>query len=379
MSHLIIKPYDVVYAPESGENSSTWHGLQTNVRGLILPDGSNIPDVFCPIVEAGFKPDFDSPLSTMPAELAAELKENPISDWKVILADLRNHSEKLGVVPLHVAKSGYKVHQNKALFDSMVGAAIEVLGKEQFEIATVGTLGACSQFFVSIAIKGQYEGFNVGKKEKDAWKSFFNLVSSHNSLVASQTLLSVIRIVCMNTVQASISDAENTGLRASIKHTVNSEALITAKQFETNLRAWLTKREAFAAMCEYLRGKPMSVEQFKNFSAGVFTQENSDALSTTSYNRIEELTEKFQRGAGNQGKNRYDALNAWTETFTRGNALGDPDRVSQSKRIASANFGRGNDWKLEAIRCLEVDNYEATVKRGARYYEDKHKEMMAGN
>ena len=376
MSHLIIKPYDTVYCPEAGAFAVTWHGEQENVAGNISLDGSNIPRVLQPVEQCGFKPDFSADCSTIPAELASELGENPFTNWKVILADLRGNGN--GVIPIHVAKSGYTVHQNSVLFNSMVKSAIEVLGKENFEVATVGTLGAYSQFFVSIAIKGALGEFTVG--EHDKWNNYFNLISSHNSLVASMTMLSVIRMVCMNTVQMAISESTESGDQSVVKHTVNSITDITPKAFESNLRLWISRKSEFSALMNSLKSAKMGLEEFRHFASGVFTRQDSDQLSTNSFNRISDLSTAFSKGMGNSGESRYDALNAFTQEFSSGKSLGDKSRVSNAKRVASANFGRGNDWKLEAIRCLSSEEtYQETVTRGEMHYQDKLKEVAIKN
>ena len=374
MSHMIIQPFDTVYSPMNSPFEVTWHGLQTAVAGGIALDGSNIGRVFSPVVQTGFKPDFEAPISNVPVELAAELTSNPITDWKMILADLRGNGN--GVIPLHVCKSGYQIHQNKDLFDNMIKAASEVLGADGFTVATVGTLGAYSQFFISLAIKGSSSGFNVGKG--DEWNSFFNLVSSHNALVSSQTMLSLIRIVCMNTVQAAISDADSTGRNSTIKHTVNSLDLITPERFAANLAAWLKQRDELKNALASMKAVPMTVDGFKSFAAGIFTNEGSDELSSNSYNRIDDMSSLFLRGRGNTGESLYDGVNAFTEYFTSGAGAG--RNTTQAKRIASANFGRGNEWKLQALDIASSPEATAEVmKRGAVLYGDKLKVVSSAN
>ena len=376
MSHLIVENVDRVYTPQ-GEFAETWHGLET-VVSEIQTDGANCPDVFCPIVECGVKPDFDAEVSTVPDELKSEMD---LSDWKMILADCRNGLAK-SVIPLHVPKKGYKIHQNKALFDCHVGAARLVLGDNGFQIATLGTLGAYSQFIVSIAIKGQ-ESFNVGNMAngaQDTWKKFFNLNSSHNGLIGSNRLLSMVRMVCFNTVQMSIADAEEMGTRATIKHTLNSEALITPEQFAKDLETWIKQSENFQALLAATKGQPMNTDEFKAFASGVFTNEKSDELSSNSFNRIQEMESLFVRGLGNAGASRYDAVNAFTEYFTNGNGVGNPDRVKANKRIATANFGRGNEWKIEATRvACDEEIFASTIKRGQVLYADKLAVVNSGN
>ena len=366
---------DTIYCPETGIFSGTWHNEHENVIGRIAMDGSNIPNVFAPIVESNFKLETDfGPLSAAVGE-DGEKPENPLENWKMVLADLRGINK--GVIPLHVPKKDYQIHQNKSLFDSMVKAATQVLGNG-FEIATVGTLGGYGNFFMSIAIKGEFEGWTVG--EKDAWKSFFNLVSSHNGQVASQTLLSLIRIVCMNTVQASIADAANSGQNAKIKHTANSVALITPQVFEANLRRWVTERAQTIKTLEMLKGEKMSLDGFRSFAAGVHSNQSTDILSTNAFNRIGQLTELFTRGKGNSGETRYDALNAFTEFYTSGNGVGNPANVKTSKRLASASFGQGNTWKQTALSILgDSQEFDKVTSRGAILYGDKLKEMATAN
>ncbi len=364
----LITDLDFVFVPAEGRYNSTWHGLEIQKEGGISLDGSNIPEVFRLMVEAGFKPDFNAEISTVPAEMAEFLGVNPMTDWKVILADLRENNK--GIIPVHVCKKGYSIHQNKLIFDSMVKAAQQVLGTA-FEIVTVGTLGAYSQFFVSIAIKGENESFTIGAD--DLYHCFYNAISSHNGLVSSQTLLSAIRAVCMNTVQASIADASANGTSAGIRHTAHSTELITADRFAQSLESWVKQKDQYKATLLALRGVPMSADEFKSFAAGVFSREDSDVLSTRSFNRIEELLPLFQRGKGNKGETAYDAINAFTEYFTDGNGVGSK-KVKNNRRIASANFGRGNEWKLEAMRAAgDPETLADVLERGTILYADKLK------
>jgi hypothetical protein len=373
MSHLIEEGIDTVYTPQGTEFEDTWHGLQTALQGGIQTTGDNAPEVFCPIVECGVKADFEGVIvSTEGIESEAQ---DELKNWKLILADCRKGISGK-VIPLHVPKKGYRIHQNKALFDCMIQSCNQVLGDGNYTIATLGTLGGYSQFFVSISVKG-HESFSIGSDDK--WNRFFNLNSSHNGLISSHRMLSLVRIVCSNTLQASISDAESSDSISKIKHTANSDMLITPEVFAKDLQTWIARGENFKQLLESIKSESMTVDQFKAFSAGVFTQAKSDELSTNSYNRIEDMTGLFQRGKGNTGETRYDALNAFTEYFTSGNGVGSKD-VSMGKRIASANFGRGNQWKIEAIRTLaNPEVFADTVKRGEILYTDKLAVMASAN
>ncbi len=374
MSHLIVKPYDMVYCPELGEYNSTWHGLETKCQGGIALDGSNIQRALRPIVQSGLKPDFSADVCTLSAEDAADLGGDCLKEFKLILADLRQDGH--GAMPLHVPKKGYVIHQNLDLFNSAIAGLRKVVGDTGFEIATVGTLGAYSQFFISVALKGMDKD---EVKPGDVHASFLNFISSHNSLTASARLMSSIRAVCMNTVQASLADADNTGYKSVIKHTLNSGEHISADAVETDVKNWLKTKERHLAIMRHAASVKMTVDSFRAFAAGVFTNEGSDDLSTQSFNRVEAMTPIFQHGRGNSGVSLYDGLNAFTEFFTSGGGVGGSN-VRLSKRIASANFGRGNEWKLEAIRVASSEEtLTETMARGERFYADKAKEMVGAN
>lgn len=368
MSHLIDIETDTVYTP-SGKYGETWHGLQVTLNGRIEPDGSNIPLVFCPIVQCGMRPDFEAEICDVPEDLRGELD---LSGWKLLLADCRKG--KSGKThPLYIPKKGYQIHQNRVLFDTLIQSIEIVLGNSAeitgYEIATVGTLGSYSQFFVSISLKGG-NTFTLGEGELHT--VFYNLISSHNGLVSSSRMISAVRIVCMNTVQMSLDDSEGSGTNARIPHTKNSLELITPAVFARDLVLWNNQKSNYQKTLIALRAEKMTLDGFRAFATGVFTAEDSDDISVCSFNRVSELEVFFQRGKGNKGKTRYDALNAFTEYFTGGNGVGNPKRVTPTKRIASANFGRGNEWKLKALSMLSDEvEFPNTVKRGEILYTDR--------
>lgn len=373
----MITKFDVVYTP-NGEFADTWHGLQTVLAQRIELDGSNVPGVWVPVVESKFTlADIDgSKLINEPVNDEDDTKanDNPLDGWKMILAQ-----HEKGYLPLHVPRQGYVIHQNRDLFNSFTKAAELVLGKDNFTIATIGTLGACSQFFVSMSIKGQ-ESFKIGKgKKADLQRLFFNLVSSHNGIVSSAIMLSIARVVCMNTVMASLSDAEANGRQTKFKHTAKSLELITPESFEKSLKAWIESAQSYQSALESFTTVKMDVDGFRSFASGVFTNRDSDELSTTSYNRVTDMESLFQRGKGNSGETLYDGVNAFTEYFTSGKGIGSKD-VAAGKRVASANFGRGNDWKRQAIAiAANPDDFKTTCERGTILYTDKVKAMAASN
>lgn len=335
----------------------TWHRLETRVDQIEL-DGSNVPDVFCPMVEGKINPSFDGQGIEVTDEMSDEM-----SKWKIICADLRRNEKSGKIIPVYIPKAGYQIHQNKDLFKSLIQACKEVLG-DKFKISTIGTLGGYKSFIVSIGIEGM-ESFTLGGEDK--FNQFFNLVSSHDGSLASSIMLSVIRIVCQNTAEFAIEDSENKGTRERIKHTVNSD--ISSKWVEQNLKIWIDQAKHYKETLEALKSERMDLEKFRYFASGIFTDETSDKISTQSFNRIGELETLFTRGKGNKGKTEYDAYNAFTEFFTSGKGNG---KGESSKRFAKASFGRGADWKREAFRALsDRKRLPALLKRGEILLNDR--------
>ena len=374
MSHQIIKGIDTVYTPNAKKWAATWHGLETMTEeDKISFDGSNIPNVLNPMIECGLNP-------TLPEgmEINSEL-QTELDSWKLIAADCREGlSGKIH--PVHIPREGYAIHQNSRMFECMVQSAKTVLGAEGFEIVTAGTLDGYRQFFVSISIKGK-DTFNVGNLSNgiaDNYQTFFNLLSSHNGVHASQFMQSYVRMVCMNTVQAAIKDSNTNGTNQKVKHTKNSEENITPESFAESLQQWTSDNESYKYQLLALKAEPMNLAQFKSFSAGVLSEEKSDKLSTNSANRIDEMESLFVKGQGNSGESRYDALNAFTEFFTSGNGVGKKSTASQ--KVARANFGRGADWKNEAFRVLtDAEEFKKSSERGEMLLHDRDLLKAASN
>jgi hypothetical protein len=258
-------------------------------------------------------------------------------------------------------------------------------GENNVNPVTVGTLGSYTQFFMSFELKGAAE-FCIGKlpdgKLKDKFQQFFNVISSHNGLVSTAFFLSIIRAVCMNTVQMGLNDAEDNGSIQKFKHTATSLELITPEAVAKQVESWLTKSAQTAAMFKAIRAVPMNLDGFRSFAAGLFTNAGSDTLSTNSFNRITECAPLFSKGLGNAGQSAYDALNAITERFSGPLAMG--DKSALGKRVAYANFGRGNDWKLLAVKILSApedsdDSLARTMARGEILYGDKLAVMAENN
>lgn len=379
MSSLFIEGYDVLYTPAGTEYEKMWHGFQTPLQGGIARDLSNVQDALCPVTTCGIKPDVE--VGEVPEDLKAELGEDGFQNWKLILVDCRKGPSGTAY-PVHVAKRGYTPHQHRLLAETFLGAADVVLGPNGYDIVSIGTVGGYSQFLMSLVIKGS-EGFTVGKLPNgtdDTWDTYFGLNTSHNGLVPSQYDRTKTRRVCINTIRQAIAESEIAGTLNRMKHTPSSLELITPERFAESMTAWMKQGEIDKAMLTAFKSASMDLQTFKSFATGVFTSKESNHLSTTSFNRVEELAALFSRGTGNTGTTRYDALNAFTEYFHPRNKGAGSDKVNLAKRIANANYGTANEWKRKAVAVLADEELFADAsKRGEILYGDKLTSNAAKN
>lgn len=379
MSHEIYKPIDTVYTNKNSAFSGTWHDLHQHPEGeKIELDGSNIKRVLRPLRSFGFKPVIPEGEAISQEDFCYDSdsdEANSIANRQLICADLRENEDFGKIIPVHVPTSSYSIHQNQLLFDTMIGAAREVVGDDSFEIATVGTLGKYSHFFVSLAIKGQ-DTFDLGKiqigpakeQEKDSWGRFFNLISSHNGQISSAFMASMIRIVCMNTVKFSLRDSENAGTQEKIKHSKESESRITSQVFEAKLKEWIGFSEEYTAFLKAIRNESCDVETAKAFATGLLVPVDppkGKVISTTVSNRAEEISALFARGTGNIGKTRYDLYNGITEFYTSGDGVSKSKKTSEASKLAKSEFGTAAEMKREAtVAMMDSTVFEKTVKRG---------------
>lgn len=371
MSSLINPEIDKCFVPqlaEFPEFAKTWHKLETLIDGPITKE--KILAALRVVRECGLKPVFEGEFKA-----GAEIAENcDLSDYKLLFADLS--ADGKGMIPLHVPKRGFTTIQNERAFDT-VCAGLE-LAKVKFEIASVLTYGSYSNFCMSLVIKG-HDKINIGKLANgahDEHRIFYGFTNSHNGVIIWQTDLTSVRRVCANTDGFAIAESEQNGRRSEGKHTANSVAEFKAESIAATVQDWLQGVESYRDKLQAIRAIEMNETTFQHFIAGMFTNETTDELSTNSYNRIVDMTPRFNAGMGNSGKTRYDGYNAVTEFFTH--YSGDSD-ASPAKRFSMANFGRGRDWKNAALEILTHEpTFKDAVKRGRVLFKDKAKvEAMA--
>lgn len=326
MAHQIDTTYDRVYSIEGTE----WHGLALQVEAI----GDD---------------EFDS--------LSHEIKEvelNPVIDGvvvpfpnhKLLVADVSKSRPDIEnkFVPLHIPKAKYGVIDNRQVIDCMKKSFTDFGVK----ITTAGTLDCLKKFFVSVDIGECEQIIN-----KDLFKCYVNFVTSHDGTIAMDAYDSVIRIVCMNTLNASRDAAGEAGFK--VYHTKNAQLAMDglAELFNAILKGRANLREVM----EYLANHKCEENDALCMAAGYFCLEtDTKEIGSRYFNSAQGIANLFSRGLGNNGESLYDLANGATEYWTSGNGAGDPKRVSNSQRAYRSQFGSAATHKESFVAMLANDD-----------------------
>jgi hypothetical protein len=154
---------------------------------------------------------------------------------------------------------------------------------------------------------------------------------------------SSVRVVCQNTLNASLASIGDINLRVS--HTKNCEVRIS--NMTQALADLFVKRDAFYATYEGMTSKGMTLAQAERILVGFLT--NDDKASTRAKNVTQNVLDLFVKGKGNSGQTRADLLNGLTEYYTH--EASDNTR----KLFSSSEFGSGAMKKAEFFSLLADD------------------------
>ena len=282
---------------------------------------------------------------------------------QTVLADIRSREGEIGWVPLHTPKKSYRPISNGEIWE-MVRNSISGMN---VKVTTVGTLENLKKFFISVDLGGP----ELKAPNGDKYMAFLNFMTSHDGTLTFETRDSMIRIVCMNTFNAS--RFYEGALNVSIPHTKN--AAIQLNNLSDYLASVLAGREKIMESMGYLLNFVTSGDEVDSVLAGYFTEEEADEMSTRSFNRIEPIKTLFRKGKGNHGENRYDLFNAFTEYFTSGDGAGGK-KASESQRLTVSQFGKAAAHKEGFLELLlDEGRYQETKSRGEKLVRDKQLAM----
>lgn len=342
-----IEEHDIVFSTEGTE----WHDMAKHTtKEKISQDIEE--NLLVPI------------LSGVPSLLMESGEVIKLEAYQTILADIRFRQGETSYVPLHTPKKSYRPISNKEVYDCVRGA-IEGTGAT---ITTAGTLENLKKFFISVDLGGD----ELRAPNGDKFAAFLSFMTAHDGTLTLTCLDSFIRIVCMNTFRASLFSGGN-ALNVSIPHTKNAGVQIN--NFSDYLNQVLVSRGKVMEAMGFLLNYVVSDSEVDSVLAGFFTEEESEEMSTRSFNRIEPIKTLFRKGKGNHGESRYDLFNGFTEYFTSGEGAGG-SKADKAKRLTVSQFGKAADHKENFLTLLLDDNrYQETRARGEKLFRDKQLAM----
>jgi hypothetical protein len=266
---------------------------------------------------------------------------------------------------IHTPKDSYEVIPNREVFE-MAKASFEALG---CKLLTAGTLGNLTKFFLSVDIGNAILTASNG----DKFENYFNFITSHDGTYALECYDSAIRIVCMNTFRWSRETQGEVGIK--MFHTKNVQ-----KQMD-NLPAYLatliSNRQKMVESMDLLIGLECSPAQAAYAAAGYLAGPDASELSMQGYNRANSIRDLALGGKGNNGKNRYDLLNGFTEFFTHHEGAGGK-KADKGKRMSAAKFGMAADHKDNFLNLvLNESDYQENLGKGEKMYRDKMQAVLA--
>jgi phage/plasmid-like protein (TIGR03299 family) len=244
--------------------------------------------------------------------------------------------------PLSVMKGRYEIIQNSeafSFFDSIVGQ-----GRACYE--TAGALRGGRQIWILAKYNGDLE------VNGDKTKMYCLLVSSHDGSMALSCQWVSVRVVCSNTLSLALGSKQNC---IKIRHTAGWQN----KDQEAKRVLGLTD-DYFANMRESLaklQDHSMSQEQMNDFARLLYPAKDESNVPTRTNNMRDTTSNLFNRGLGNHGANRWDALNAVSDFADHHMSI----RGNNSTRLESSVMGSAAALKQKAYDLLTAEDFTAQL------------------
>lgn len=312
----------------SGMGLRPWHGLGSIVQGRLSAVEA--------IVAAGLNWEVEGlPVSVNGRQLPFPSKEDSGDCWQGITR--RDTGECLGIM-----RGRYECIQNSECFDFLDGLVQD--GALQYE--TAGALRGGRQVWMMAKYDGQI------KIAGDNTEQWLLAVSSHDGSYSLMVQWVTVRVVCANTLSIALKGAKN---QVKIRHSKTWEGKASAAKKVLGLTKdyFTTVQDALAGMNDRL----MSKEEMAVFSAALLPSSVPGVVPTRTANIRAEVNRLFERGAGNKGVSRWDALNAVTDYADHVQVL----RGDNSTRLESALLGSGAQLKQRAFEMLSSDEVMADL------------------
>jgi hypothetical protein len=239
----------------------------------------------------------------------------------------------------------------------------KTLAGTRHTVSSIGMIFNRSRWFLSVDLDELRDVARKGESYNLVWSG--GLAKNQSPMCS----LSHVRAVCANTVAVSRSQGQTlftarlTGRFAEKLNLADDEigrAVGMARIFSDTL--------AGLAMV------PATIDDARDIYAGELAENNADLKSTKTSNTLDALVSLFQRGAGNDGNDREDVLNGFTEYFGRG--TGDSKKDSFA-RWTSSEFGVSASRKSAFVEGItSPDGWDRLIDSGRRALTDARRNAV---
>jgi phage/plasmid-like protein (TIGR03299 family) len=253
------------------------------------------------------------------------------------------------LAPLSVMSSRYTPIQNQEVFDF----ADSIIGEGQAVWDTAGSLAGGRKIFMQVELEGK---LFLNSNPDDTTVKRVLFVSSHDGSKALQGMITPVRVVCQNTLNAALGNRTNT---FKVFHRKNyaskkeeaAKVLQLAHAYYEDLQVVMNQLADAEVTMSYMEG-----------FVGALMPVTKDEVPTRTKNRHETILSLFANGRGNLGKTKWDAYNAVTEfvdhhsvgrlSTTRTLRSEASDNVEAETRFERAILGSGAVLKQKALDLL---------------------------
>ncbi|MFN0011733.1 MAG: DUF932 domain-containing protein [Phycisphaerales bacterium] len=312
-----------------------WHGL-----GVIV---ENAPSALNALTIA----DLDWPVKQWPLIARNGDEERPVSTH--VLNVRGDNGSPLGVVGV-----GYQPVQNNELasFCDALGATGEV------KIESAGSIRGGKRVWFLL------RGESVWVGSSDEVKPYLLVVNAHDGSLAVTCQPTTIRVVCSNTLHASLKQGENAATTVRFRH----EGSIADKLEDARraLGLFAEARDSFAKQSQALNGREMAREDLQRFWLEVYAatvdEIPKNATTTGDRRRVDHAREILSKWAMNFDLDRsrtghpaaaWTALNAVTQWFDHQRPVRATNEVArQENRLYGRLWGTAAAAKAKAMQMV---------------------------
>lgn len=276
-------------------------------------------------------------------ELSDGTTENHVIPDKVLVRRTDNN-RAMGVV-----SPTYQMIQNRDAF----GFLDKMIGEGQAVWDTAGSISGGRVVFMQVELEGRLFLKSNPNDQTIKRVLFFN---SHDGSKALTGMITPIRVVCQNTLNAALGNHSNC---FKIKHTKNYENKIDHAAKILGLAN--SYFDDLQAVMDQLDSKLVDKAYAHGFVETLFPSVEVKVPARTQ-DRREQVINLFSTGMGNNGRSQWDLYNAVTEyvdhhsagrmTSTRLDKSDVSANVEQEARFERAIFGSGAALKQKALDLL---------------------------